>query len=119
MTDSKVRLFPRTDWKEIPTAWVAKADVAGFKKKEITVEIEGGKHGKVLHVRGQKNNSGWEPDTLNHRERTLTTNFSRKYYLTKPVDVSGVTAKMEDGILTITLPYQVANGDIWRIPISD
>ncbi|OMO59036.1 hypothetical protein CCACVL1_25132 [Corchorus capsularis] len=88
MADSSHQL-PLTDLKITPTAWVAKADVPGFKRDEITVEIEDVKLGKVLRVRGQKNNSGWEPETLTVRERTLA-NFSRSYYLSGTTfDVNG------------------------------
>ncbi|OMO96802.1 hypothetical protein COLO4_15093 [Corchorus olitorius] len=96
-------LPPLTDWKITPTAWVVKADVPGFNMHKFTMEIEDSTIGKMLHVRGQKNNSGWEPNTLAHRERTLG-NFSRSYRLTgMTFHVDGATAKMEDRVLTIIL----------------
>ncbi|OMO96775.1 hypothetical protein COLO4_15097 [Corchorus olitorius] len=118
MADEFRSLLPLTDLKITPTAWVAKADVPGFKKHEITVEIEDSTFGKVLHVRGQKkNNSGWESDTLNHRERPLG-DFSRSYRLIGTTfDLDAATAKMEDGVLTITVPM-VCTG-IRRLLISD
>ena len=37
-------------------------------------------------------------------ERTVFGNFSRTVWLPRPVDASKVSAKLNDGILTVTVP---------------
>ena len=112
---------PQIDWKETKTTFVFKADVPGLKREEVTVEV---KDRRVLQLRGEKNrnreeaNNGSTMDTWYLRERKLG-KFMRKFELHENVIAEDVSAKMEDGVLTVTLPKEIRSGDIRTIPIFD
>ncbi|XVF83717.1 hypothetical protein PTKIN_Ptkin16aG0514200 [Pterospermum kingtungense] len=94
------------------TAFVLKAELPGLRREEVTLEVE---DGRTLHIKGEKKRHGKET-SLFLRERKFG-KFSRKIILSANVDVEAVTANMENGVLTVTLP-KATNHDIRVIPIS-
>ena len=65
--------------------------VPGFKKEELTVEIDE----SVLKVRGQSKT----------KDKAYFKTFFNSWRLSEFHDVDGITSKLEDGILYITVPY--------------
>ena len=85
---------------------VIEIDVANYRPEDVTAQIE---NGNVLHVKGVA--SGSEG---NHNE---TMRFAKKFVLDN-VDEEGVTATIEDGLLTIGLPkFGEERGKVRNIPI--
>ena len=85
---------------------VIEIDVASYRPEDVTAQIE---NGKVLHVKGVARGSEGS-----HSE---TKAFEKKFVVDN-VDEEGVTATIEDGLLTIGLP-KLSGGDkkVKNIPI--
>lgn len=106
----------RVDWKETPEAHVFKADLPGIKKEEVKVEIE---DGNVLHIKGERSVEKEDKSDTWHRVERSSGKFTRRFRLPKNAKVDGVKAAMENGVLTITVPKEVAKKlDVKSIEIS-
>jgi len=119
---------PAVDITEQGGAYIVEADLPGVKKENVEVRIDDGGRsltiaGKVLQ-RGEtpsetvssSANASSEADTSiakrdsdsnqisSERFFTGSTTFSRTVWLPRPVDPNKVSAKLKDGILTLTIP---------------
>nr|AAW02791.1 heat shock protein 18 [Codonopsis lanceolata] len=91
----------RIDWKETPEAHVFKADLPGLKKEEIKVEVE---DGRVLQISGERSKEQEEKTDTWHRVERSVGKFHRRFRLPENAKVDQVTASMENGVLTVTVP---------------
>ncbi|GAB2222573.1 hypothetical protein Droror1_Dr00016692 [Drosera rotundifolia] len=107
----------RIDWKETPEAHVFRADLPGIKKEEVKVEVE---EGKVLQISGERTKEQEEKTDTWHRVERSSGRFLRRFRLPEDVKVEEVKAKMEDGVLTVTVPKNVQEKkpDAKKIEIS-
>lgn len=106
------RFVPPVDIEETDDAYIVTAEVPGFDKKDIEVELLN----NVLVIRGEKIE---EPGRrFLHRERlSSATRFERRIQLPGQVEHDRVNAKFNNGELVITLPK--ASGQRgWRIPLN-
>ena len=102
---------PAVDIEETDDAYIVTAEVPGFDKKDIEVEL----HNDVLVIRGKRERE--EGRRFLRRERTWSsTQFQRMLQLPGPVDPHGVTAEFSRGELVITLPKVERTGG-FRIPL--
>lgn len=91
----------KTDIRDTGDAYELEADLPGFQKKNIKIDIEG----EQLTIRAERKGDREEKDKKGnyvYRERSFGT-YSRSF------DISGVrtqdiSAKYNDGVLTLTLP---------------
>ncbi|WOL06964.1 hypothetical protein Cni_G15699 [Canna indica] len=113
---SSVLLGVGVDWKETPGAHVFKADLPGFKKEDVKVEVE---DGRVLQISGERKADKEEKtDTWYHVERS-SGQFLRRFQLPENAKVDQVKAAMENGVLTVTVPKEeVKRADPKVIEIS-
>lgn len=81
-------------------AFELKLNVPGFSKEDISIDLEDGVL-KVTASKTQDNKEEAEKYLL--RERSTQT-LSRSFNLSDNVDVSGIKANQEHGVLTITVP---------------
>ncbi|KAK7048357.1 SHSP domain-containing protein [Favolaschia claudopus] len=101
---------PAVDVSEAGNSYVVEAELPGVKKENLEVRIgDGGRsltiEGKLLSAKeGSENNA---PDAENSTqistERSVFGSFTRTVFLPRPVESSNVVAKLEDGILKLTL----------------
>ena len=93
--------FIRTDIKESDGAYVLMADLPGFKKEDIDIEIGDG----VLTLTAKQNEETEEKDEdgrfLMHERRSGV--FKRSYDTTG-IDTEKLTATFENGVLKLTMP---------------
>jgi len=90
---------PAIDVEETDDAYIVTAEIPGFNKEDIEVELRN----NVLIISGKKEEK--EGRKFLRRERAFTsTQFQRMLQLPGPVDHSGVTAEFTKGELVITLP---------------
>uniref|UniRef100_M8BZ79 Uncharacterized protein n=1 Tax=Aegilops tauschii TaxID=37682 RepID=M8BZ79_AEGTA len=96
----------RVDWKETPAAHVFTADLPGVRKGDAKVEVV---DGDVLIISGQRareKEEGGGKDGRWHRVERSSGGFERRFRLPGGVRVDGVSASMEDGVLTVTVPKE-------------
>ena len=93
----------KTDIKDIGSAYELSADLPGFKKEDINIDLNDNTltiSAERKFEKEEKNNEG----NYIHRERSYGS-FSRSFDLSG-IDPENIKAKYNDGVLTITLPKQ-------------
>lgn len=91
--------WPATNVFETKDAFVVKAEVPGLAEGDVSVSVED----DALVVRGERKTAVPEGYRVHLRERAPVA-FTRKLPLPAHVDANAVTATLEHGVLTITLP---------------
>ena len=102
VSDAPPQRIPRTNIEEIEGNFVFTMEMPGIAKKDVEVSIEN----DTLTVSGEKTVEKEEKKGWLRRE-IRSTKFERSFSLGNEVDLEKITAKMEDGILTITLPKKM------------
>lgn len=94
--------YPDTDIKRVDDAFVVQIDVPGYDKNNIDISYEN----DVLSVSGIVNeeNETKEDEKYFVKERKMKS-FSKKWIL-KNTTSKGITAKCENGVLTIKVPLR-------------
>ena len=106
----------RFDWKETPEAHVFKADLPGLQKEEVKVELE---EGSVLKISGERKREKEEKNDTWHRVERSSGSFLRRFRLPENAKIDGVSAAMENGVLTVTVPkVDVKMSEVKSIEIS-
>jgi HSP20 family protein len=97
--------FPdtRIDWRETPETHVFKADLPGLKKEEVKVEVE---DGRVLQISGVRSREREDKGDTWHRVERSSGKFLRRFRLPENAKVDQVSAAMENGVLTVTVPKE-------------
>jgi HSP20 family protein len=89
------------------------AELPGIKKEEISLEMDEGK--LTIAVRKEENSED-ESKNYIHRERRVSS-MARSIYLSD-ADSDSIKAKLEDGILTITVGKQIKKDKTVNIEIQ-
>ena len=92
----------RTDVRETEDSYELDVDLPGFKKDEVTLELKDG----CLTIQAVK---GLDKDTSDEkgkyiRQERYAGACSRSFYVGEAVEPEDVSAKFEDGILTVSVP---------------
>ena len=91
---------PRVDVAEDENGITLAAELPGLDKKDIHIHLENG----VLTIAGERDFESEEKKDHFTRVERFYGSFSRSFNLPSTVDQSAVNAKMDKGVLTITLP---------------
>ena len=82
---------------------IAEVHAPGFDKQDIDVQV----HDGVLEIKGEKHAREEDKNKQrNYMLRESHTSFYRSIALPKGVDEAKVAAKLEDGVLTVTVPLK-------------
>ncbi|XP_058093979.1 15.4 kDa class V heat shock protein [Magnolia sinica] len=92
-------------WTETPESHLFSVNLPGVKKEEIRIEVEDSRY---LIIRTERTSEATE----------LAMNFMRKFRLPERVDLDGISAGLDDGVLTITVPRSFVRGR-FRIDPAD
>ncbi|KAJ7863126.1 HSP20-like chaperone [Mycena olivaceomarginata] len=117
---------PALDISEAGNNYVVEAELPGVKKENLEVRIgDGGRsltiEGKILAAKegGENNTSEAATGEISTQlatqistERSAIGNFTRTVVLPRPVDSSNVAAKLEDGVLKVTLSKVEDKGSV-------
>ncbi|KZT12023.1 HSP20-like chaperone [Laetiporus sulphureus 93-53] len=144
---SPALLQPAVDVTEEGNKYVIEAELPGVKKENIQVRVgDGGRsltiEGKVVSRRSepeeasqpvgaatgsQSATDGEEATAVATKAQSTqlsteryfsgTSSFSRTVFLPRPIDSSNVSAKLNDGVLTVTVPQAEDKGSV-QIPVE-
>ncbi|OIT01081.1 PREDICTED: 18.1 kDa class I heat shock protein-like [Nicotiana attenuata] len=89
------------EYKETPEAHIFRANLHGYKKEEVTLQVE---DDRVLKITGEKRmRKDDNHDNWNHYERS-SGKFFTSFSLPMNSRADSVKSSMENGMLTITVP---------------
>ncbi|XP_042757798.1 15.4 kDa class V heat shock protein isoform X2 [Lactuca sativa] len=92
-------------WDETPESHIYSADIPGVRKEDIRVEIEDSKY---LIIRTES-----ADDMMIMAGRR---SFLKKFRLPETIDVNGISAGYENGVLTITVPRSFVRREFYIEP---
>ena len=91
------------------------AEIPGLRKKDLEIEVEDG----VLTISGDKHNLFDVKDAKILRRELKQSSFKRSFELGELLDGNNISAKFEDGVLSIDIPKsQPQVPDVKKIKIS-
>ncbi len=94
------RYAPAMDVRETEDAYVVEADVPGMNKDDVHIEVAD----NVLTIKGERKDEKEEKDKNFHRIERSFGSFARSVALPAGIDPGKVSAKFDNGVLTVTLP---------------
>jgi len=91
----------RTDLKDNGDSYILEADLPGFEKKDINIEM----NGDVLTISAERHSEHEEEDKKKNYIRCERSygSYSREFDISG-VEADGISAKYENGVLTLTMP---------------
>ena len=96
---------PALDIVESETAYSVKLEVPGVTKADIKVSVDGRR--VTVQAQSPATAEKGECDRIVYRERSATS-YARSFMLPLEVDQADADAKLENGVLTLTLPKRSA-----------
>ncbi len=96
---------PALDVAETERAYTVKLEVPGVSKEDVKVSVEGRQ--VTVQASAQRTEEKKDGERIVYRERS-TTSYARTFTLPVEVDQSEAGAKLEHGVLTLTLPKRGA-----------
>ena len=109
------RLLPPVDVVEAPEAVEVLVEIPGVAADELRVEIAG----RTLTVTGAKHCRPPEQNARYHRLERSRGPFERTVELAEPVNSREAVARLDGGILTVTLPKVREKRTPRRIPVTE
>jgi len=97
---SRATVYPPLNIYETGEAVVVKAELPGIQADDLDISVEG----DTLTIQGKRPPRQEGEEISYHRREINYGSFSRAVTLPTKIDVDKIEAKLQDGILTITLP---------------
>ncbi len=92
-------LIPPVDIYETDNEFVLKTDMPGVSKDNVEITF----NNNELEINGTLHEADTAGENLTYREFTLC-NYNRKFLISDKINAEGITASLENGVLTVTLP---------------
>ena len=92
----------KTDVRETEDSYVLDIDLPGFKKEDVKLDLDNG----YLTISAQRNEELNEKDNEGRyiRQERATGSCARSFYVGKELEPKDISAKFENGILSLHLP---------------
>ena len=103
MFDDNFSMAARTpdfDLIETPESFIVKADVPGYTKDQISVDVEGSN----LVIKGQKQEEKEDKSHMYALRERFSTSFQRSIPMATAVDLEKVKANLNAGVLEVKVP---------------
>lgn len=97
---------PRIDVIETESGYQVEADLPGVSKNDVKVSIDGQRVSIEAEVRRETERK--EGETVMHAERVVR-KYARSFELPQEVDDTQANARLENGVLLLTLPKKQAS----------
>jgi HSP20 family molecular chaperone IbpA len=94
----------KTDLKEHDEGYELFVDLPGFKKDQISLQLQGG-YLTITASKGVEEKEENKKGRLVHQER-FTGSMSRSFYIGESIPEEDIKAKFEDGVLTLSFPKE-------------
>ena len=91
---------PRINLKDTPESFVLKAEVPGFDKEQIYLTITN----ELVTLKGERGEETESDNECFYCRESFSGSFERSVQLPQSVDSESAEAKLQNGILTVTLP---------------
>ena len=104
-TEAAAARTPALDVAESESAYSVKLDMPGVAKEDVKVSVEGKQ--VTVQAESQRSDERKEGDRIVYRERAVI-RYARSFSLPLEVDQAEAGAKLEHGVLTLTLPKRSA-----------
>lgn len=98
---SEGAMAPRLDVKETEKSFEIQAELPGVEKEDVKVSVDGQRI--TIEAECRKANERREGETVVYAERTAS-RFMRSFALPTEVDDTAAQAKLENGVLQLSLP---------------
>ena len=92
-------LSPQTDIKETDTDVIVTTEMPGIKEDDVTLSLQD----KVLTLKGEKKSETKKDEDNYHMVERHYGAFQRSFRLPDSIDEDAIKAKLEDGVLTVTV----------------
>jgi HSP20 family protein len=96
---------PALDVAEADAQYVIKVDLPGVTKEDVKISIDGKRVGIEAQTQADKQDK--DGDRIVYRER-LASSYARSFTLPQEIDQSASNAKLEHGVLTLSLAKRQA-----------
>ncbi len=108
--------LPHADVEETEKEYRITADMPGIPKENIEVKLS---EGNVVEIAGRSSSEKEESKGKYLRQERSSTDFYRRFALESEVDEEKVEARMENGVLTLTLPKKtVEPSKVHKVPVK-
>jgi HSP20 family protein len=104
-SDNLAARSPALDVAETERNYTIKLDMPGVAKEDVKVSVEGRQ--VTVQAQRQRSEERTEGERLVYRERTQAS-YARSFTLPLEVDQADAAARLEHGVLTLTLPKRSA-----------
>ena len=102
--DNRMRSM-KTDIRETDDGYEVEMDLPGFKKEDVTAELNNG-YLTVSATRNENKDEKDEKDNYIRRER-FSGSYQRSFFVGKDITQDDIHAKFEDGVLQLQIPKDV------------
>lgn len=92
---------PRVDISNTESSTILHVEIPGVNKEDVKISIN---EERILSIRGEKKQSETQEDHKFIRIERRFGSFDRSFTLPEFIDINGIQAEFNNGILTITLP---------------
>lgn len=103
-SDTPAARTPALDVVESERNYTVKLEMPGVAKEDVKVSIEGKQ--VTVQAHAERSDERKEGDRVVYRERSVSS-YARSFALPVELDASESGAKLENGVLTLTLPKRV------------